>query len=100
MGSAWAPLGAPAAPPRVREREREREREIDRERERERGRGRGRERERERERRIYIYIYRERERDGALLQLGRMLLADGHTVSNAPDLFRPPKLSGTGPGQY
>jgi hypothetical protein len=24
--------------------------------------------------------------------------ADGHTVSNAPDLFRPPKLSGTGPG--
>ena len=25
-------------------------------------------------------------------------LADGHTVSNAPDLFRPPKLSGTGPG--
>ena len=27
-------------------------------------------------------------------------LADGHTVSNAPDLFRPPKLSGTGPGQY
>ena len=28
------------------------------------------------------------------------ILADGHTVSNAPDLFRPPKLSGTGPGQY
>jgi hypothetical protein len=26
------------------------------------------------------------------------ILADGHTVSNAPDLFRPPKLSGTGPG--
>jgi hypothetical protein len=26
------------------------------------------------------------------------VLADGHTVSNAPDLFRPPKLSGTGPG--
>ena len=25
-------------------------------------------------------------------------VADGHTVSNAPDLFRPPKLSGTGPG--
>ena len=25
-------------------------------------------------------------------------IADGHTVSNAPDLFRPPKLSGTGPG--
>jgi len=27
-------------------------------------------------------------------------VADGHTVSNAPDLFRPPKVSGTGPGQY
>ena len=26
--------------------------------------------------------------------------ADGHTASNAPDLFRPPKLSGAGPGQY
>ena len=26
------------------------------------------------------------------------MLADGHTVSNAPDLSRPPKLSGTGPG--
>jgi hypothetical protein len=25
-------------------------------------------------------------------------LADGHTASNAPDLFRPPKLSGAGPG--
>ena len=23
--------------------------------------------------------------------------ADGHTASNAPDLFRPPKLSGAGP---
>ena len=29
---------------------------------------------------------------------GKYKLADGHTVSNAPDLFRPPKLSGTGPG--
>ena len=29
---------------------------------------------------------------------GSTVLADGHTVSNAPDLFRPPKLSGTGPG--
>ena len=28
------------------------------------------------------------------------IVADGHTVSNTPDLFRPPKLSGTGPGQY
>ena len=28
------------------------------------------------------------------------VLADGHTASNAPDLFRPPKLSGAGPGQY
>ena len=27
-------------------------------------------------------------------------LAGGHAVSNAPALFRPPKLSGTGPGQY
>ena len=24
--------------------------------------------------------------------------AGGHTASNAPDLFRPPKLSGAGPG--
>jgi hypothetical protein len=30
----------------------------------------------------------------------RHFLADGHTASNAPDLFRPPKLSGAGPGQY
>ena len=30
--------------------------------------------------------------------LRNMTFADGHTVSNAPDLFRPPKLSGTGPG--
>ena len=29
-----------------------------------------------------------------------LLFADGHTTSNAPDLFRPPKLSGVGPGQY
>ena len=28
------------------------------------------------------------------------VFADGHTASNAPDLFRPPKLSGAGPGQY
>ena len=28
------------------------------------------------------------------------IFADGHTASNAPDLFRPPKLSGAGPGQY
>ncbi len=26
------------------------------------------------------------------------IIADGHTVLNAPDLFRPPKLSSTGPG--
>ena len=26
------------------------------------------------------------------------IVADGHTASNAPDLFRPPKLSGAGPG--
>ena len=30
----------------------------------------------------------------------RKAFADGHTASNAPDLFRPPKLSGAGPGQY
>ena len=30
----------------------------------------------------------------------RQVIADGHTASNAPDLFRPPKLSGAGPGQY
>ena len=29
-----------------------------------------------------------------------LCIADGHTASNAPDLFRPPKLSGAGPGQY
>ena len=27
-------------------------------------------------------------------------VAGGHTASNAPDLFRPPKLSGAGPGKY
>ena len=27
------------------------------------------------------------------------VFADDHNVSNAPDLFRPPKLSGTGPSQ-
>ena len=25
-------------------------------------------------------------------------IADGHTALNTPDLFRPPKLSGAGPG--
>ena len=29
---------------------------------------------------------------------GRYVVAGGHTASNAPDLFRPPKLSGAGPG--
>ena len=29
---------------------------------------------------------------------GSVFLADGHTASNAPDLFRPPKLSNAGPG--
>ena len=32
--------------------------------------------------------------------LGYITLASGHTASNAPDLFRTPKLSGAGPGQY
>ena len=27
-----------------------------------------------------------------------LFIAGGHTASNAPDLFRPPKLSGAGPG--
>ena len=27
-------------------------------------------------------------------------VADGHTAPNAADLFRPPKLSNAGPGQY
>jgi hypothetical protein len=27
-----------------------------------------------------------------------LIIAGGHTASNAPDLFRPPKLSGAGPG--
>ena len=35
---------------------------------------------------------------GARMQ--HITFADGHTASNAPDLFRPPKLSGAGPGQY
>ena len=36
--------------------------------------------------------------EGRLKSTGN--IADGHTASNAPDLFRPPKLSGAGPGQY
>jgi hypothetical protein len=35
---------------------------------------------------------------GALMNENDSRLADGHTESNAPDLFRPPKLSGSGPG--
>ena len=34
----------------------------------------------------------------AALSCVAMSFADGHTASNAPDLFRPPKLSGAGPG--
>lgn len=30
--------------------------------------------------------------------LMQTVIAGGHTASNAPDLFRPPKLSGAGPG--
>ena len=37
------------------------------------------------------------KRDGMVRPV-RILIADGHTVQNAPDLFRPPKLSSTGPG--
>ena len=35
---------------------------------------------------------------GARVQ--HITFADGHTTSNAPDLFRPPKLSGAASGQY
>ena len=28
----------------------------------------------------------------------QLVVADGHTASNAPGLFQTPKLSGTGPG--
>ena len=31
---------------------------------------------------------------------GFLLVADSRAVSNAPDLFQPPKLSSAGPGQY
>ena len=33
-----------------------------------------------------------------ILKLETMIVASGHTASNAPDLFRTPKLSGAGPG--
>ena len=36
---------------------------------------------------IYIYIHIQKA----------YVFADGHTESNAPDLFRPPKLRGSGP---
>ena len=32
------------------------------------------------------------------MPLGPLIVASGHTASNAPDLFRTPKLSGAGPG--
>ena len=32
------------------------------------------------------------------MPLGPLDVASGHTASNAPDLFRTPKLSGAGPG--
>ena len=41
------------------------------------------------------------EGEGGLASLifeGSKFIADGHTASNAPDLFRPPKLSNAGPG--
>ena len=61
---------------------------------------------------IYIYIYIDRYTSPRRLQgaqggargaqgedgEGARQNADGHTASNAPDLFRPPKLSGAGPG--
>ena len=36
--------------------------------------------------------------DGRAGSSGGPFPADGHTASNTPDLFRPPKLSGAGPG--
>jgi hypothetical protein len=44
---------------------------------------------------------RYRSEEGQFVgSLSKYAVADGHTKSNAPDLFRPPKLSGLGPGQY
>ena len=37
-------------------------------------------------------------RSNQIISLARTNFADGHTASNTPDLFRPPKLSGAGPG--
>ena len=36
--------------------------------------------------------------DSVVIWSTAIIVADGHTASNAPDLFRPPKLSGAGPG--
>ena len=40
----------------------------------------------------------KRKRWKRLIALKRALVADGHTASNTPDLFRPPQLSGAGLG--
>ena len=42
---------------------------------------------------LWTVVFQEAEGENTIT-------ADGHTTSNAPDLFRPPKLSGVGPGQY
>ena len=58
---------------------------------------------------VMVVVLRARHLPTAALLIKNVLLlvpcgvrtgafADGHTASNAPDLFRPPKLSGAGPG--
>ena len=58
---------------------------------------------------VMVVAFRARHLPTAALLIKNVLLlvpcgvragafADGHTASNAPDLFRPPKLSGAGPG--
>ena len=44
-----------------------------------------------------VYARRQARPPDNLLQR-KPTFAGGHTASNAPDLFRPPKLTGTGPG--
>ena len=46
--------------------------------------------------RAYTHGFSRRKVEGAKPRT--YCFADGHTASNAPDLFRPPKLSGAGPG--
>ena len=48
--------------------------------------------------RVWTTAFHPREILLAVGELKFHLVADGHTESNTPDLFRPPKLSGSGPG--